>query len=93
MDNLVYLARKIYLTEGEEYQINLQPCYGKHEKDVSSRIHKTDDDNNQHKLDYQRLRAFAETIINQTDSSVNHSFEYDEATKKRDSKLKAKRCK
>ena len=42
---------------------------------------------NQYDADYQRLREFADTTINQIDSSISHSVGYDGAAKKRDRKL------
>ena len=45
---------------------------------------------NQNEADYQRLREFADTTINQIDQSINHTVEYDGTTKKRDRKLTAK---
>ena len=45
---------------------------------------------NQYEADYRRLREFADTTINQIDSSISHTDGYDGATKKRDRKLTAK---
>ena len=45
---------------------------------------------NQYEADYQRLREFADTTINQIDSSISHTVGYDGATKKRDKKFTAK---
>ena len=45
---------------------------------------------NQYEADYQRLREFADTTINQIDSSISHTVGYDGATKKRDRKLTVK---
>ena len=45
---------------------------------------------NQYEPDYQRLREFTDTTINQIDSSVSHTVGYYEITKKRDRKLTAK---
>ena len=80
--------RTMSLTEGEEDEINEQPCYGKDEGDGLSRIHRTDDNNNnKHENNYQRLREFAETIINQTDSAISYTQGFDGTTKRRDNKL------
>ena len=46
---------------------------------------------NQYEADYQRLREFADTTINQIDSSVSHTVGCYRVTKKRDKKLTAKR--
>ena len=46
----------------------------------SSRIQRNDDVGNQ----YQRLREFADTTINQIDSSISYTVGYDGATRKRD---------
>ena len=45
---------------------------------------------NQYEADYQKLREFADTTVNQIDSSISHTIGYDGATKKRDRKLTAK---
>ena len=42
---------------------------------------------NQYEADYQRLREFADTTINQIDSSISHTAGYDGAAKKGDRKL------
>ena len=83
------LVRKMSLT-GQDDQIKQQPCYGKDEGDGSSRIQRNDDVGNQYEADYQRLREFADTTINQIDSSISHTVGYDGATKKRDRKLTVK---
>ena len=71
-------------------QINQQSCYGKDEGDRSSSIQRNDDVGNQYKDDYQRLMEFADTKINQIDSSISHTVWYDRTTKTRDRKLTAK---
>ena len=83
------VVRKMLLT-GQDNQINQQSCYGKDEGDGSSRIQRNDDVGNQYEADYQRLREFPDTTINQIDSSISHTVGYDVTTKKRDSKLTAK---
>ena len=55
------------LAEGEEDQINQSACCGKDEGDGSSRVHRTDDMGNQYEGDYQRLKEFTDTTINQID--------------------------
>ena len=75
---------------GQDDQINQQSCYRKDEGDGSSRIQRNDDVGNQYEADYQRLREFADTTINQVDSSLSHTVGYDVTTKKRDRKLTAK---
>ena len=65
-------------------------CYGKDKGDGSSSIQRNDDVGNQYEADYQRLREFADTTINQTESSANHTVGYDVTTKNRDRKLTAK---
>ena len=89
MDNLVNLVTKTSFT-GQDDQIKQQSCYGKDEGDGSSRIQRNGDVGNQYEADYQRLREFAGTAINQIDSSISHIVGYNEATKKRDRKLTAK---
>ena len=51
----------------------------------SSRIQKNDDVSYQHEADYQRLREFADTAINQINTSISHIVGYDGATKEVDS--------
>ena len=75
---------------GQDDQINQQLCYGKDEGDGSSRIQRNDDVSNQYQAGYQRLREFADTTINQIDSSISHTVCYDVTIKKRDRKLTAK---
>ena len=75
---------------GQDDQINQQSCYGKDEGAGSSRIQRNDDVGNQYEADYQRLREFADTTINQIDSSISHTVGYDVTTKKRNRKLTAK---
>ena len=84
------MVRKMPLA-GQDDQIKQQSCYGKDEGDGSSRIQKNDDVRNQYEPDYQRLREFADTTINQIDSSVSHTVGCYRVTKKRDKKLTAKR--
>ena len=74
---------------GQDDQIILQSCYGK-EGDGSSRIQINDDVGNQYEADYQRLREFADTTINQIDSSISDTVGYDGTRKKTDRKLTAK---
>ena len=83
------MVRKMPLA-GQDDQIKQQSCYGKDEGDGSSRIQRNGDVGNQYEADYQRLREFAGTAINQIDSSISHIVGYNEATKKRDRKLTAK---
>ena len=75
---------------GQDDQINQQSCYGRDEGNGSSRIQRNVDVGNQCEADYQRLREFADTAINQIDSSINHTVGCDVTTKKRDRKLTAK---
>ena len=75
---------------GQDDQINQQSWYGKDEGNGSSRIQRNDDVGNQYEADYQRLREFADTTINQTDTSISHTVGYDGTTKKKDRKLTAK---
>ena len=82
------LVRKMSLTGQDDHK--QQPHYGKDEGDSSSRIQRNDDVGNQYEADYQRLREFADTTINQIDSSISHTVGYDGATKKRDRKLTVK---
>ena len=52
-----------------------------------SRIQRNDDVGNQYDdvgNQYQRLREFADTTINQIDSSISYTVGYDGATRKRD---------
>ena len=79
----------MFLT-GQEDQIKQQLCYGKDERDGLSRIKRNDDMGNQHEANYQRLRDFADTAINQIDSSISHTVGHNGATKKSDRKLTAK---
>ena len=82
------LVRKMSLRQDD--QIKQQSCYGKNERDGSSRIQRIDDVGNQYEADYQKLRESADTTVNQIDSSISHTIGYDGATKKRDRKLIAK---
>ena len=45
---------------------------------------------NQYEADHQKLREFADTTINQIDTSISHTVGYGEATKKGYRKLTAK---
>ena len=74
----------------QDDQIKQQSCYGKDERDGSSRIQRIDDVGNQYEADYQKLRESADTTVNQIESSISHTIGYDGATKKRDRKLIAK---
>ena len=73
----------------QDDQINQQSCCGRDEGDGSSKIQRNDM-GNQYEADYWRMREFADTTINQIDSSISHTDGYNEATKKRDRKLTAK---
>ena len=67
------LISMISLTGGQVDQINQQLCYGKDEGNGSSRIQINDDVVNQYEVDYQRLREFADTTIDQIDLLVSHT--------------------
>ena len=45
---------------------------------------------NRYKADHQRLREFADTTVNQIDTSISHTVGYDEATKEGYRKLTVK---